>query len=446
MTTYEMPNFPWKSADLAITIRAKGIQRTCVERATAKVALARFVEGKAFAVASRRDVFIPVLLAALLCAASIQFATPARARTFTVCPSGCDFVAIAAALQDAGDGDTIAIEDGTYAGGLVVSKDVTLRGSGRDATTILGTPSAAAIRVATGANVAIQAMTITGGGGSSTGSGSRGGGGILNEGGLSLVDSVVRENTVATGVGGGIYSSSSKTLKIRDSVVSGNQAADGGGIFIRRGDVVIEDTNISGNRSTRNGGGINDQGGETLRIERSVISDNRADQDFGGVVSADELVLIDSTVSGNRAANTGGVGGGRELLKVVGSTISGNVSRGSGGGIRVGTGGVSLVDSTVEKNQTQANGAGIFANAFSGDVSLKTSTISGNIAAQDGGGILTEESEIGLDDSQIIDNQAGRQGGGIFSRTAKKGIVKLRNGSTIAGNQPNQCAPVGLRC
>ena len=352
------------------------------------------------------------LLVALLCAASFHFAIPARAETFTVCPSGCDATTIAAALRDADNGDTIAIGEGTYAGGVVVSQDVTLRGAGRDRTTIQGTSAASVIRVSASAEVTIQAVTITGGGGSKTRTDGIGGGGILNEGELVLRDSIVRANTVTTGLGGGIYSASSKPLEIRDSEVSGNTATDGGGLYLRGDDVEIEDTTVSGNRSTRHGGGIVHHG-ETLRLEHSDISGNQAGMDVGGAITSAELVLVDSTVTGNSAVNVGGLAGGREVLQILRSTIRGNISRGSGGGLRVGSGGVELVNSTVEKNESRgASGGGIFASNLSGDVSLRNSTLSGNTAVQDGGGILNDRSKIDLDNSKMIDNQAGRLGGG----------------------------------
>jgi hypothetical protein len=386
------------------------------------------------------------MLLALLCAASLHFATPVRAETRTVCPGGCDFTTIAAALQAAADGDTISIGEGTYAGGLEISKDVTLQGAGRDKTTILGTGQAAVIRVGTWANVVIQGVTITGGGGSHTRSGHTGGGGILNEGGLELLDSIVRENAATAGAGGGIYSSSSKPLTIRNSLIADNQAENGGGIFLRGGDAEIEDTAITGNRSTQNGGGIRDEGSGSLRLERCDISDNRADFFTGGIAASSELVIVESTISENTAVNVGGLAGGRELMRIVRSTISDNSSRGSGGGIRVGSGGATLIDTTVEKNRTRANGAGIFASDLSGNVSLKDSTVTDNVADQDGGGILNDSTEIDLNNSKVIDNLAGRRGGGIYSRTVRKGVVKLRNGSAIARNEPDQCYPNDLKC
>jgi hypothetical protein len=396
---------------------------------------------------SRGRALTQVLLTALMCAASFQFAAAGLGSTWTVCPSNCDFTTIAAALQQADDGDTISIQEGTYDGGFAIDKNIDLRGAGANKTTIQGTSEASVIRIGSRANVAIEAVTITGGGGSRTRSNELGGGGILNAGELTLSDSVVRGNTVTSGEGGGIFSHVAKPLKIRNSVIAENQATDGGGIYVGNGDVVIEDTTVAFNRSTRNGGGISFQGGETLRLEGSDVNNNRADMFGGGIVTSSEVVLIDSDVFENRATNVGGIAGGREQLKVVRSTIRDNVSAGSGGGIRVGSGGVALVDSFVEKNRmTGANGGGIFTNNLSGDVSLKNTTVSGNVAAQDGGGILNDASEIVLDNSRVVDNQAGRNGGGIFSRTTTKGIIKVRNGSVVSGNQPNQCAPAGLRC
>lgn len=92
----------------------------------------------------------------------------------------------------------------------------------------------------------------------------------------------------------------------------------------------------------------------------------------------------------------------------------------TGGGPRGGAGGIEIVDSVVKKNQSRrANGGGIFARSLSGDISLKGSTESGNVAARDGG---------------------------IFSHTATKGIIKVRNGSLVSGNQPGQCFPARLKC
>jgi hypothetical protein len=393
-----------------------------------------------------------VLFVALLAASALQFAPPAQARTFSVCPIDCAFSTIPEALQAADDGDALVIGRGTYAGGFDVSKDITLRGSGRDQTTIQGTNRASVIRVRSGANVTIEALAITGGGGSRIGANAIGGGGILNEGALTLNHSEVRDNTVASSgsrsrLGGGIYSESSKTLKIVNSRIAGNRAFRGGGIFVGDGDAVIQGTTVSGNQSGSDGGGIRHEGGERLRIENSTITDNRAGGLGGGVSAASELRLINVIVTGNTAGGGGGISGGGKTLHIERSVVSGNtaiVSGVGGGGIYVGRGDLILVGTTVEQNHSLLGG-GIFSAFSSGDIATIGSTIANNIAAADGGGIWNQSAEINLSNSRVVDNRAGRQGGGIFVRAADP-EVGLHNGTVVSGNQPDQCFPSELKC
>lgn len=78
----------------------------------------------------------PLALALLLVA--LLGAGRASAATLTVCPSGCAFSQIAPALAAAGNGDTIAIGAGSYAGGFTIAKNVRLVGAGAGVTTING--------------------------------------------------------------------------------------------------------------------------------------------------------------------------------------------------------------------------------------------------------------------------------------------------------------------
>ncbi len=387
-----------------------------------------------------------VLLAALLCVASLPFGPPALARTFLVCPSGCDSATIAAALQAADDGDAIQIGAGTYAGGVDVSKDVRIVGAGSDKTTIQGTSAASVIRIRRGANVRITGVTITGGGGSRVGP-DLFGGGILNEGQLSLGFSTVRDNAVTGGesLGGGLYSDSSKDLNIAASVISGNRAARGGGIYIREGDALIQETTIANNVADKDGGGINSQGGESLQLRRNaIIRDNRAVIGGGITVGRGELSMIDTTVSGNRASFGGGIrSSDAKLLVALNCTFSGNTGDVQGGGLVVGDAGAAISNCTVEKNQSPL-GAGI--HTISGDVKLFGSTVSDNIADKDGGGIYDRGAAITLQFSRVVDNRAGQRGGGIFVENENQGSVRVRDQSVVAGNQPDQCFPATLKC
>ena len=74
------------------------------------------------------------LLAALLAASG----GTAWAATLQVCPSGCAYSTIPAAIAAASNGDTITIAAGTYAGGFFIDKNLTLVGADTDSVTISG--------------------------------------------------------------------------------------------------------------------------------------------------------------------------------------------------------------------------------------------------------------------------------------------------------------------
>jgi len=152
------------------------------------------------------------------------------------------------------------------------------------------------------------------------------GGGILyrcdyHGGGTLLVqDSVIRDND-ASGAGGGlIYSSDEESgfcsVTLRNTLIEGNRAVEGGAFRILRPRVTIIDSTIRNNIATENGGGILariSDGFIDMTIRNSTISGNRAELNGGGlyIESPDqtfEIQLINSTVSGN-TATTGGGGG-----------------------------------------------------------------------------------------------------------------------------------------
>jgi parallel beta-helix repeat protein len=86
-------------------------------------------------------------------------------RTLTVCPSGCDFSTIQAAINAAQTGDTITVSSGAYAENLTITTSLTLQGA--DPTTTIidgsgGVPSQLpVILVQNTENVTITGFTIT---------------------------------------------------------------------------------------------------------------------------------------------------------------------------------------------------------------------------------------------------------------------------------------------
>ena len=110
---------------------------------------------------------------------------------------------------------------------------------------------------------------------------------------------------VSTGNGGGIYSDgftdsfTGVTLSIDHSIVTGNSAGDavnfgsGGGIFRATkatdgtSSAVIQDSDISGNNAHFFGGGIDTHSDATLDVKGSLLSGNRAFVLRGGGMEAD---------------------------------------------------------------------------------------------------------------------------------------------------------------
>jgi hypothetical protein len=244
--------------------------------------------------------------------------------TDTVCADGCDFDTIQAAIDDDGtaDGTIIEVRDAVHTeAGIVVSKDVTIRGLGPDATIVQGHAEAGSatdrvFHIKKGASVTIKGLTIRHGYPSSS---PHAGGGIWNLG----------------------------TLLLEDSAVRNNAAADGGGIW-NQGELTVINCAINSNVSDGiappgyecgSGGGINNGGGGTLMVINSTISYNKAEGKSGGIHVACEstVALINSTISHNKAASYGGGAfiGQIGTLNLIDSAVSENTSGRAGSGIYI---------------------------------------------------------------------------------------------------------------
>lgn len=264
----------------------------------------------------------------------------------------------------------------------------------------------------TSINVVFQGLTIRNGFVNGSGGGIQ-----LFNADLVLNQSVVSGNR-ATGNGGGIFTATNDNkVTLNQSIVSHNVARrSGGGLF---GDAaVLNNSIVSRNTAGNDGGGLTMN---TANLNHSIVSDNTAIAGDGGGVDVTTSRLTNSTVSGNKAVEGGGITG--DTATVINSTVSDNTAGDSGGGFSVGT--AILAGSTVSGNTALADGGGIDATT----VNLVNSTISGNTAISDqGGGILA--SALTLLNVTITNNSA-HTGGGVFLLTG--GTSNVRN-TIIAGN------------
>ncbi len=217
-----------------------------------------------------------------------------------------------------------------------------------------------------------------------------GGGGILNSGTLTLTNSTISGNTV-TGWGGGI--SNSGRLTLNNSTVSGNTASSGNGGIANFGTLTLNNSTVSGNKAVGDprvafDGGIGNAAWGTLTLNNSTVSGNTASQ-YGGIGNAGTLRLNNSTVSGNTASQYGGIGN-AGTLTLNNSTISGNTASGDGGGIGS-WGTLTLNNSTISGNTASSGNGGGVSNISGGTLRLNNSTISDNTASSgNGGGIFIQ--------------------------------------------------------
>ncbi len=290
-----------------------------------------------------------------------------------------------------------------------------------------GSVNGGAIRAADGSVLTITDSSVVGnyaqlfggGGGIATGEGSE----------LTVVDSILFGNIA--GWGGAIFVDDDSILQVERSVLTENRAqrSDGGAMYVdNNGTLLVTDSSIVGNHAQSEGGGINTDNGSTTVLIRTDLSGNEAGGDGGGIEVEDgtSLFLVDSRVDGNRGGDGGGIHhDGRSFdlggeIVLINSAITNNVSSGEGGGFfHDDTVAVTIVNSTVAGNASDTFGGGIF---------------------QSQGSTQAGEAETVIVNSTITGNHAQLGGGGIFveSSSTLTPTTTLAN-TIVAGN----AAPLG---
>jgi len=175
---------------------------------------------------------------------------------------------------------------------------------------------------------------------------------------------------------------------------------DSGGAASVGSDRLLEvvDCRLDGNLAEDFGGALSGLGAASVRIERSVVIDNRAlTRDGGGiaVTFAESLEILDSTVAGNvsQLANGGGIlAYAVDQVAIRRSTISGNFAGDHGGGFEQ-VGGTGTIEyATFTGNRADADGdevgwgGGIDVAGVGATLELFDTAVAGNLdgSAADG--------------------------------------------------------------
>jgi Ca2+-binding RTX toxin-like protein len=270
------------------------------------------------------------------------------------------------------------------------------------------------------------------------------GGGIRNAGTLTVKDSVITGNYSAQG--GGIFNLATATLTVQASVITGNQGASAGGGISNLGTLTVQDSHIIGNWADRGGGIYNDallDNVGMLTIKNSDITSNQAGSG-GGIFdwALASLTLQNSKVVGNHGLRGAGICQNGGTLLVDGCTIADNDNStlggvGQGGGILNNKGQAQVLNSTFTGNHLYGHSANMFdtkdhveggaiANLLSSSLTVVNCTFTGNSAGDRGGAISNSmKSSVTLQDCTIIGNSA-TWGGGISNYSWwQEGLVSL---------------------
>ena len=232
-----------------------------------------------------------------------------------VCPSGCSYSDLRAAINAASPGATIRLCAGEYKPGPAISinKQLTLVGAGVEKTFLKGSGQVRVMEIGPAGDVTLRGLTVTGG--KETLKQRLGGAGIIvwDRGRLTMEGCLVAGNHAAEG--GGITVNKGSSLTLVETAIEQNTAAGvGGGLLVRPGGTATIKTGsrIAENYARIWGAGIYAEDGAVVTLESgSVVTENTGGESGGGIVSRRATVnLADpSIVTGNHPDNCGGVVG-----------------------------------------------------------------------------------------------------------------------------------------
>jgi len=295
---------------------------------------------------------------------------------------------------------------------------------------------------------------------------------VLNGDSLEITNSTFTNNTSLNDDGGGLFIQSNPLATVSGSTFDGNSAADdGGGIYaILDSQLNIRNTTLTNNTAGQGGGGLYSRTGATVTIEGgSNISNNSAQ--IGGGIALDntistpalgsELIIVDSVISDNRATQRGGGIVSLESSQAVTVTRTAferNVAPEGGAIFSVSDGALNLNDATFEFNEAIAGDGGAIAHDGTGLLSVTTSdftrntssrrggaiqlssgsfsdriigsTFSGNTANNNGGALSLSGADVLIESSTFDQNVAGDDGGAIESIDSSLAVV----GTTLSQN------------
>jgi parallel beta-helix repeat protein/predicted outer membrane repeat protein len=346
-----------------------------------------------------------------------------------------------------GSAKTITLTSGE----MSITEAVAIFGPGAKFATVSGNNSSRifnSVFAPSGSAITIAGLTL------SNGKAANHGGAILGgDEHIVLQNCVFTGNAAPSGSGGAVAVFYGGKLTATDCTFSSNAAHHYGGAIITRGGGFSE---LNLNRSTVSGNQANAAGGIYMYrnglIENSTISGNTAtgilgNGHGGGVylatpLSAVTFTIRNSTISGNKAQSNGGgvhLSQGATLVIQNGTITANTAVSGAGGGIRRGSTGTTIIESSIVANNINASAPDI---SSGGTVSVDNSAIGAATGFTLSGGTNLPFG-IDLKLGPLADN-----GGPTLTHMLLPGSPAINQGSNpanLATDQRGQARVQGLR-
>jgi hypothetical protein len=208
--------------------------------------------------------------------------------------------------------------------------------------------------------------------------------------------------------GGGIYlyrvaSATVKNCTIVDNTASGR----GGGMACSLSRTTVANCVISTNSTSGIGGGLCVLGNYSFNLTSCKVARNKSNDYGGGVYCASFLTMTNCTFTDNWAYYGGGLEFSSSSPTLTNCTITNNRAGFSGGGVHCIFSLPTFTNCAISNNKTSYGSGGAML-CFSSSPSLSNCTITGNNSHNYGGGGYYDSSSLSLTNCTIADNQASR--------------------------------------
>lgn len=285
-----------------------------------------------------------------------------------------------------------------------------------------------------------QVFSMSGGGIANCSAQFNGGGVLIDTPGLAQVtlNNVGISNCSVSQKGGGVRTQAGSNTIMSQCLISGNSSTSGGGVSVR-GTLQMLDCTVSGNFATPGtGGGIANDIGGSLAMERCSITSNVGDI-AGGLNNSSGATLLDCTIELNSAGTGAGIQNNSTVapFRMHRCTISANTAfAGTGGGGYRGFGLLELVNCTISSNHApNGSGGGMYIDGLVGSIEINDCTIADNSSLLPGAGILTDAT-LGVSSVAVI--------GTIVAQNFLSGGGGASNFSDLTGTMPLLSAGANL--